>query len=264
MVRVAGHFGEWVQGRVGPGGPLALVTVSCPALAVTARVEKDGSAGIDQRPVVLSPEAIARLVAALGLSPGRVVMRAEMPPGGGAGASTAALVALARTCGSAAGPAEIAAACLAAEGATDPLMMPAPDALLWAPRAARPLRAVPPPPRAEIVGGFFGPPIATDPADLDFPDVQDLIESWGAARSLSRIAWIASTSARRTTRARGPKDDPTAEIARELGALGWVRAHTGSARGLIFAPGTVPPTAEPALAAAGLTGIMRFATGGRA
>ena len=30
MTCVPGHFGEWLQGRLGPDGPLALVTLACP------------------------------------------------------------------------------------------------------------------------------------------------------------------------------------------------------------------------------------------
>ncbi|TCP38104.1 hypothetical protein EV662_12129, partial [Rhodovulum marinum] len=33
---VAGHFGEFLQGRLGPDGPVVLVTLPCPALAVRA------------------------------------------------------------------------------------------------------------------------------------------------------------------------------------------------------------------------------------
>ena len=36
-VRVAGHFGELLQGRLGPSGPVALVSLPCPALWVEAR-----------------------------------------------------------------------------------------------------------------------------------------------------------------------------------------------------------------------------------
>ena len=60
--------------------------------------------------------------------------------------STAALVALARASGAA--EEGLAAACLTLEGATDPLMLPAPDAVLWAPRAARVLTPLSPPPAA--------------------------------------------------------------------------------------------------------------------
>ena len=33
MPFVAGHFGEWLQGRLGPDGPVALVTLPCPVRA---------------------------------------------------------------------------------------------------------------------------------------------------------------------------------------------------------------------------------------
>jgi hypothetical protein len=62
---------------------------------------------------------------------------------------------------------------------------------------------------------------------------------------------------------RGPAGDPTPGLARDLGALGWLRAHTGAARGLIFAPGTVPRGAHDALRAAGLRALVRFRGGGR-
>ena len=38
-VRVPGHFGELLQGRIGSDGPVALVTLPCPALGVTAPVQ---------------------------------------------------------------------------------------------------------------------------------------------------------------------------------------------------------------------------------
>ncbi|ETX28282.1 hypothetical protein RISW2_09185, partial [Roseivivax isoporae LMG 25204] len=154
-VRVAGHFGEWLQGRLGPAGPLALVTLACPALAVRATwSERAGPFAIDQDPCVIDAGRARAFLAALGLpAAGRVTLRAAMPPGGGAGASTATLVALARAAGFDGPTAALAAACLAAEGATDPLMQPQPDAHLWAPRAARCLGALPPPPAADIVGG---------------------------------------------------------------------------------------------------------------
>ena len=41
-------------------------------------------------------------------------------------------------------------------------------------------------------------------------------------------------------------------------ALGWLRAHTGSARGLVFAPGGVPPSGAAALAEAGFSQVLRF------
>ncbi len=32
QIAIAGHLGEFVQGRLGPDGPVALLTLPCPAL----------------------------------------------------------------------------------------------------------------------------------------------------------------------------------------------------------------------------------------
>lgn len=74
---------------------------------------------------------------------------------------------------------------------------------------------------------------------------------------------LASESARRTLALRGPVGDPTAEIARALGAAGYAIAHTGAARAFLFVPGTLPAGAGAVLRAAGLTGIRRFTGGER-
>jgi hypothetical protein len=84
-----------------------------------------------------------------------------------------------------------------------------------------------------------------------------------ARGDLAAVAGIATESARRCSALRGPVD-PMAALARDLGALGHTRAYTGTARALIFAPGKVPDGAGAALAEAGLTGVLRFATGGAA
>ena len=258
---VPGHFGEWIQGRLGPEGPVVLVTLACPALCV--RAPGDGP-GIDR---LFPPRAVAGFAAALGLGP--VVwpgLGCDMPMGAGAGASTACLVASARGAGWRGAPEVLARACLGAEGASDPLMFPAPDRLLWASREGRAIEALPPVPPCEMVGGFRGAPIRTDPEDDDFPDIADLVDFWrGAVARGDRaaLAGIASESARRCTALRGP-EDPVPALARDLGALGHVRAHTGTARALIFAPGRVPDGAEAALEEAGLSGVVRFVTGGAA
>lgn len=259
MVRVNGHFGEWMQGLCGADGPLVLVTVPCPALAVSAERLGDGPLALDQVPELLPLPRAARFLDDIGAAPGRFRLRSDMPPGGGAGASTAALLALAEAAGSTG--ADLAAACLAVEGASDPLMLPAPDRVLWAPRGAKVVAPLAPLPRAEIVGGFWGAPVRTDPSDLGFPDIADLIAALHESMTLGALAGLASEAARRCTALRGPVGDPMAALAASCGALGHLRAHTGSARGLIFAPGTVPPGIEGVLAGAGLTGILRFRTG---
>ncbi len=254
---VAGHFGEWLQGRLGPGGPVALVTMRCEALRVHV---VPGRAA--------PPFDAARMAGfrtALGLDAGDwPALRHDMPLGGGAGGSTASLVALARALGFR-GPAEaLARACLAVEGASDPLMLDAPDRVLWASREARVLRPLAPPPAATVVGGFWGAPLQTDPADGGFADIADLAEAWARATEagdLAEAARVATASAERCAALRGG-DDPMQDLAREFGALGVVRAHTGSARGLIFTRHGAPDRARERLAEAGLTGILAFDTGG--
>ncbi len=257
--RVPGHFGEWIQGRLGPDGPVALVTLVCPALAVAAPGQ---GPGIDR---LFPPRAVAGFARALGLGPvAWPGLDPDMPMGAGAGASTACLVASARAAGWDGDPQALARACLDVEGATDPLMHPAPDRLLWASREARNLEDLAPPPRCEIVGGYLGTPQRTDPEDHDFPDISDLVSFWRGAVArddLAAVAGIATESARRCTALRGP-DDPIDALARDLGALGHARAHTGTARALIFAPGKVPDAVAAALRDAGLSGVFGFATGG--
>ena len=257
-VTVPGHFGEWIQGRLGPDGPVALVTLACPVLCARAPGTQ-----LKAREF-LDAAQLDAFAAALGIdSPNWPDLDCDMPLGGGAGASTACLVAAARAVGFAGPPATLARACLAIEGASDPLMHDVPDRLLWASRRAEVLRLMPVPPEAEIIGGLWGGPERTDPGDDRFPDITDLADLWAdaAARGdLAAIAGIATESARRCTALRGPAD-PLVDLAWDLGALGVARAHTGSARAVIFAPGKAPDIAESTLREAGLNHVLRFRTG---
>ncbi|WP_240904362.1 propanediol utilization protein [Rhodobacter sp. SGA-6-6] len=254
-------MGELIQGRLGPQGPVALVTLPCPVLAVTARREPGAFALHLEGEVALDADRAAALLRALELPvAGRFTLRGDLPPGGGAGASTAALVALARAAG--AEEARIATACRVVEGATDPLMFAEPGRLLWASRQARVLAHLPPLPRLEMLAGFHGPARRTDPEDQDFPDIADLAAAWpDACRSAEGVAALASTSARRTLGSRGPTGDPTERLAERLGAAGFAIGHTGPARALLFLPGKVPEEAEAALRAAGFRGILRYGIG---
>ena len=260
MVFVSGHFGEWIQGLV--GGTLGLVTLGCRPLGVRATWQDAPGLSLDDPAGLIGAARAKGRLEALGVAPrGQITLAPDLPPGGGAGMSTAALVALARAAG--AKEATIAAACLEVEGAVDPLMLDRPDSVLWAPRRATALADLPPPPRADILGGFWGEPHRTDPGDHAFPPVDDLIADWSQGPDLPEAARLASLSASRTTAMRGPCDDPTEKLAQSLGALGWARAHTGSARALIFAPGTLTETAGDAMRAAGYDHVLNFETGGR-
>lgn len=255
QARVAGHFGEWMQGRLGPRGPLALVTVPCEALAVTALAEP-GVFGVEG--AVPADTARAFFEALGGVPPLGFRLVADAVPGGGAGVSTASLMAMAAAAGVSG---DLAAAARTAEGAVDPLMLDRPGDVLWASREARVVEVLGPPPEVEIAGGFFGPPERTRAKDLAFPDIADLVGFWRGAvarEDRAALAGIATEAARRTTALRGPEGDPTDELARETGALGWIRAHTGSARGLIFPPCKVPGGIVARLAEAGLESPLVF------
>ena len=266
-VRVVGHLGELIQGRLGLSGPVALISLPCPVLAVEAwHLPGSGLSihGSGQR--LLTPVRALDLLDRLGLKlTGRVVLSANMPAGGGAGASTASLVALARLAGANVPPPDLARACVMAEGASDPLMFGMPERLLWASRRAEVLSRLPPIPRFDVVGGFYGEHRRTDPRDMDFPDISDLISPWRAAAAAgdaAALARVASTSAERTLALRGPLGDPTARLAESFGALGFAIAHTGSARAFLFRPGSAPENIAARLRRMGFSGIVQFATGG--
>lgn len=252
------HFGEWVQGRLGPDGPVALITLVPDQPRVAAWWQ--AARGLACHAVghgTIRPATLARLNQALGGGlRGSVRLRLPYPPGLGTGMSTAGLMAVARLAGGAKpSPQALARACVRAEAASDPLMFDQPSRLLWAPRVGQILGLLPPPPRAVLLAGFWGPPRATDGADQDYDDVSDLIADWRADVSLARAAALASESARRCVARRGPPDDPTARLAQELGAYGWTMSHSGAARTLVLAPGSVPRHAVERLREAGFRGV---------
>ena len=255
------HFGEWLQGSLGPDGPLALVTLVPQGVALAAwRRPARGLFSHAMGYGALSPAVLARFGRELGGRPqGRVLLRLPYPPGMGTGMSTAGLLAVA---GAGYRPEVLARACIAAEGASDPLMHPAPAQRLWAPREGRVLGDLPAQPHAHLLAGFWGPPRPTRAGDQDYDDISDLVTAWRRGGDLASRAALASESARRCIARRGPLGDPTAALARDLGALGWAISHSGAARALIFAPGQVPAQGVAALREAGLRGVHRLATCG--
>ncbi|TQS73990.1 propanediol utilization protein [Rhodobacteraceae bacterium] len=263
---VAGHFGEFLQGRIGPQGPVALITVPCPALSVDMWHRSGRSIQLYDPARVLPRHIGLRVQQATGLIVrGRIVVRTRMPVGGGAGASTAALTALLRLTRPDLLPHRLAHLVWQIEGASDPLAFAAPSEGLWASRQGRFVHPLPPVARFCIVGGFWGAPQTTNPNDDIFPDISDLIAPWtraAATGNLAKLADIASTSARRTTLLRGPTCDPTEALAKQVGALGHLRAHTGSARGMIFAPDAPVQGAIETLRAAGYARVFSFRGGG--
>ncbi|MEM9852633.1 MAG: hypothetical protein AAF761_11645 [Pseudomonadota bacterium] len=239
------------------------MTLPCPTAGVRVDARPSQTWSLRQNRPVLTDDMCRRFLGALGVkTPLKLTIDVDLPLGAGCGMSTAALVALARAVGT--DETRITGACIAVEGASDPTMLGVPDGVLWAPREGQTLGDIPPPPRAGIVGGLWGPPTRTDPEDANFPPIDDLVADWSSGPDVTRAAEIAAESARRTTALRGPKADPTEALARDLGALGFARAHTGSARAMIFLLGQVPDRAEDAMRRAGYAHVMRFQTGGRA
>ena len=243
-----------------------LVTLPCKMLGATVSLAQANGSQPDL-PSLLFPSVVDAFLQALDVEPprGDIEVIADARLGAGAGMSTAMLLALARAMGIDASPEALANACLEAEGAVDPLMMDRPETLLWASREARAVRSMPQPPAFAVVGGFLGPPVQTVSDDSRFADVSDLVPNWMAAAEAGDkvgLARIATVSAERTTALRGPADDRTAVLAQDLDALGWCRAHTGSARGLLFELGCVPAGAEDRLRAEGYADVLRFATKG--
>lgn len=249
VAEATGHFGEILQGRLGPEGPVALVTLPCrhfraraalrPSRRPGFRVSGSGAGAIAERAARLTLEALDRTPPDADL-----VIETNAPPGGGAGSSTlSALTAMRALAGDGAWrPAGEAGLCLAAEGAVDPLMWPDPGALLWASRRAFALALLPPPPRFAIVGGFDGPGCATDPGDHDFPDIADLAAALRAEPPTARL-WAesaAESAARNQARNPKPRWAALTALAESAGALGPVVAHTGSAAGLLFAEDAPP------------------------
>jgi uncharacterized protein involved in propanediol utilization len=261
--RVSGHFGELLQGRLGASGPVVLVTLPCSALSVEAQWAPGEDCSLDPGTTpVLTQEQVAGLFRSLrGEAPrGRLRLRADMPPGGGAGASTAALLATLRCLADVPmGPGAEAAACLSLEGATDPLMLPHPGRVLWAPRAARAITTLAPLPAFDVLGGFAGAGLRTDPEDMRFADISDLLRAWRGVSDRETLAALCSESARRNHALRGgPDPAPLVEAGRALGALGIAVAHTGTAQALLFRPGEAPDDGGDLLRSMGLSDIVAF------
>ncbi|MDO8882565.1 MAG: propanediol utilization protein [Pseudotabrizicola sp.] len=267
ILRQPCHFGEWLQGRIGPLGPVALVTLLPDRLNLTAKVRPSARLLVKTLGTLptfpVSSLRLMRFLQTLNLPVrGAYEISLAFPPGLGTGASTATLIAIARLAGFCGSPAQLARACIATEGASDPLMYPVSDRLLWASRNGTVLRRLPPAPRAHLLTGFVGPALPTDPADQDYDDISDLVVAWSEAKSLPDFVALSQESARRCLARRGPTDDPTDAVARELGALGWATSHSGAARALIFAPGSLPIHGAAALCEAGFYGVQEQSTGG--
>lgn len=249
--KATGHFGEFVQGKIGAMGPVALATAPAPHVTLRARLNPVVSAPL----LVTGPDAgdLARKAVRRGSSlveavqvGGRLTLSqgGRAPLGGGAGLSTLISLTSLRAAAAAVGAVltaeQEAACCLAVEGASDPLMYADAGRLVWASRLGRILERTAPGARFVAVGGFDGPPVRTRADDNDFPDVADLFQALIDARAAgdaAQEALTATESAKRNQR-RNPKPRWRELVALQqaTGALGLIVAHTGSAVALLFEP----------------------------
>jgi uncharacterized protein involved in propanediol utilization len=241
--RVAGHFGELVQGRLGPEGPVALVTLRRERLVTEViYTPAPGPLVIETVPNDLIRRAATTMLNRYG-EPGMggtLQVRRPAAPGHGMGSSTADLLgtirALSQAFNQPLSADEEAVLCLEIEGAIDPLMFDTP--CVFASREARILEHLVPMPVMRVVGVCAGGGRQTDPADLNFPDVAPLFADLKhalAARDILAIGQIATRSAElNQTRNPNPAWQQMRELAQACGAAGLVVAHTGSAIGMIL------------------------------
>ena len=262
-ISIAGHFGEFLQGQMGPTGDVVLISLPCPNLRVHLS-RRAGEFAIMQSPQqILSADQIGTLFEQCNAKyDGHFQLSHDMPAGGGAGASTAARVAFLRMLAPDLTPEEIASACFQSEGAVDPLMFPNTRQYLWASRKGLVKDTFGPLPRGRIIGGFVPHSEHTDASDNNFADISDLVTKWAEIKTLDHLANLSTISAKRNLGLRQPGYDPSLDILAKTGALGIVIAHTGSARGFIFHEDAAPTNIVDILRDSNFTHIVDFTFGG--
>ena len=207
-LHIAGHFGEWMQGRIGPDGPVAAYHTATARRLASGFGIAPAPQGLRLHGVGLSAQQVRRFLAPASAELARrgrgcarrrnsalapVFSTARLVGAGAAGRGGRARHMIWRALAS------------HSRGASDPLAFAAPSRLLWGSRNGTPLAEMPGLPRYEILGGFLGGPRWTDPQDQSFPDISDLIGPWRQARNLRDIAALASQSATRCQAMRGPR-----------------------------------------------------------
>ncbi len=244
-VKVAGHFGELVQGRFGPDGPVVLVTLRRERLLnCVTYTPSSGPLVIDAEPQEMIREVATKMLAQFSGNDvgGTLVCERAVTPGHGTGSSTADLLGTIRAISSAfelqLSPEHEAALCLEVEGAVDPLMFDRPT--IFASRGGRVLTWLDQLPEMQVIGVLADGPSSTDPTDTDFPDVSTLLDEFKVAvkdQDLSKIGEISTQSAElNQSRNPNPAWNQMREIADAVGAPGVVVAHTGSAIGIVLQP----------------------------
>lgn len=265
-ITVQSHCGELLQGRLGPEGPVVLVSLPAPPLTLNVTKRRAGRFGLHQpQGRSLSALRIAQLFKALRLQrSGGFTLHRQMESGAGCGSSTAALLAMARAAGSDLPAEDIARILWQIEGASDPLMYAAPERLLWASREGRIIARLPPVARMQVIAGLVGQPQRTDPADDDYADISDLVAQWQRGGDAAYFADLSTRCAQRQLSHRGIRGDMTESLAARANALGFAIAYTGSARALLLPRDHDPQALKPLLRAAGWRRICVFPLGANA
>ena len=195
-------------------------------------------------------------------SEGRFKVSLDMLEGCGLGSSTATIVAFLLSINPNLSPEFLAQTCIAHEGASDPLMFSEPEKLLWAPREGKIISILPKLPKITCIGGLYGAPQRTDPTDVNFPIITDLITKWKfPGKTAADLGEICSESSARTLKLKGHTNDPTRAVSKDLGALGFSIAHTGNVRNLIFPYNSVPERVKEYLEKVGFTHVQEFSLG---
>lgn len=182
---------------------------------------------------------------------GDMYLKSNTPSGVGYGRSTMDVLGALRLVAPGLPPQKEVQHVLAAEGACDPLMYDMTQLPVFEPRTGVLVRYLGQLPPHILIGGHT---VHTfDPLEhTDWPDVGDLLARMSS--DLPTLAAIATESARRAQSVIWNCHlEDMIEAGAALGALGVVRAHTGSALGWIFPPDSKVPTAVQTLQEIGLT-----------
>ena len=262
-VVVNGHFGEFIQGKLGVNEPLVLVTIPSRFYKVQVTYTK-GSFEVVQNGTSFYNRTVVSELAKLANARlnGRITICLSMPEACGLGSSTATRVGILRAIRPSISVNSIVSICLKHERASDPIMYKSPERLLWAPREGKIIEKLPRLPKISCVGGLFGLPLKTNPLDNNFPIIKDLVDKWKRTNMTDKnFAEICAESSERTISIRKLSNDPIRKIAKEIGALGFSIAHTGNVRNFIFPYESIPSIAEKTLASYGFKNVHRFSLG---
>lgn len=249
-----GHFGEIVQGPCrGYTNDMLVVSMPCRKLYVQAVYTPH------MHPFTTNAgEKVHRLAQIQGITQGHIQITTTTPSGFGYGRSTMDVLASVRALNIYANNTMISAheasLVLKAEGASDPLMYPLKRLPVFAPRTGKHYGYIGAMPACTLIGGHV-PDLQVNTlayTDNDWPDVGDLYARLLGASpepDLVTVADVATCSAQRGQAVvYNPCLDDMIRYVRPLGALGVVRAHTGSAIGWIFPPAAVLSSRQTAIA----------------